>query len=588
MSRYVLAINPGVAPLGSHDPSAVLFEDGRIVFGVEEERLLRQKHATGEFPARAIRAALEHAGIELSDVERVAVPWEPTLFGRALWNDLREAVRVPESATRRLRMAGWAIDHSVGSWLRSSTPVENHLRQVGTPVPPVVTEGHHESHAASAFYPSGFERALVLTIDGRGEHDATNVWLGDEDGLELVRTYEYPNSWGFLYGAVTEFLGFRAWNGEGKVMGLAPYGERNREIESTLRSVVETGVDYDVTDVVRGNITLSTQRLEELFGRGRRTESGGYTQWEADLAYTVQSLLEETARDIVEHYCRSLGVDKVGLAGGVALNCKMNSRVLGLDCVEQTFVQPVANDAGSALGAGLLQYDPSAISPMTNVYWGPDYDSEQIQTELQTNKVAHRQVDDVALFVAERLAEGELVGWFQGRLEMGPRALGNRSILADPRTEASLDRVNEFVKHREKWRPFAPSMLERAAGDYLEDPEPAPYMVKTFDVVPERVDDIPAVIHQADGTTRPQTVRQDQNPRYYRLIEAFEDLTGVPVVLNTSFNDSGEPIVNRPSEAIKDFFGMGLDLLVLEDVVVEKRTDEGATEETPLVVTEDG
>jgi carbamoyltransferase len=586
VSQYVLGINPGISMLGSHDPSAVLFEDGSLIYGIEEERLVRQKHATGVFPVRAIQAALDYADIELGDVDTAAVPWSPSLFGRSLPNNLREVTRIPATVTRRLRLLGWSLDHSLGTWLRSSTSVEDRLQEVGTPVPPVEMVGHHKCHAASAFCPSEFDRALVLSIDGRGEQDATTVWYGDEDGLEPVRAYEYPNSWGFLYGAVTEFLGFRAWNGEGKVMGLAPYGEPNADIESTLRDAIDTSVDYDVTDIVRGNVGFTTQRLEELFGRTRRTEKGEFTQWEADLAYTVQSLLEETMTNVIEYYCRSLDVDHVALAGGVALNCKMNRQVMRLNSIERIFVQPVANDAGGAIGAGLLQYDPSQASPMTDVYWGPSYDTEQIVSELQMNKIGYREVDDIARFVAERLADSELVGWFQGRLEMGPRALGNRSILADPRTEASLDRVNKFVKHREGWRPFAPSMLERAAEDYLVEPEPAPYMIKTFDVVPERAEDIPAVLHPADGTTRPQTVRRDQNPRYYRLIEAFEELTGVPVLLNTSFNDNGEPIVTRPAEAIKDFFGMGLDLLVLENIVVEKHTEETASGEAAYVAVE--
>jgi carbamoyltransferase len=389
--------------------------------------------------------------------------------------------------------------------------------------------------------------------------------------MRKVRTYEFPNSWGFLYAAVTKYLGFRPWNGEGKVMGLAPYGSRNRDIESRLRDVIDTGVDYDVTDLVNGTVRDAVAELERLFDRPRRSDAESFTDWEKDLAYTVQMLLEETVTQIVATYCRRLDVENVALAGGVALNCKMNKRVMEVDIVDGTFVQPVAADSGSAIGAGMLEYSPREIEPMSTVYWGPEYDTDAVEAELRKNKIEFTEPDDVAGAVAERVADGALAGWFQGRMEMGPRALGNRSIVADPRTAESLDRINRYVKHREEWRPFAPSILEDAMGDFVVDPAPAPYMIKTFDVREGARDRIPAVLHAGDGTTRPQSVRRDQNPRYYDLIDAFAELTGVPAVLNTSFNDHGEPIVNRPAEAIKDFFGMGLDVVALGDVLVEKR-----------------
>ncbi|MDS0261339.1 hypothetical protein NDI56_18215 [Haloarcula sp. S1CR25-12] len=575
MSEYVLSLNPCIPPLGSHDGSAVLFRDGDVVFGIEEERLVRQKHAPETFPAESVRACLDAEGIELADVRAVTIPWQPELFRKSLPQTLRQVTSTPRSLPERLRLTGWGIKYSLGPSVTSTSLVTDRLEDIGGPVPPVETHPHHLSHAASAFYPSPFDRALVLTMDGRGEHDATNVWEGTETGIEHRREYAFPNSWGFLYAAVTKYLGFRPWNGEGKVMGLAPYGTRNRDIESRLRGVIDTGVDYDVTGLVTESVQRTVTELEALFDRPRRTEPGTFTDWEKDLAHAVQTLLEETVTSIVATYCRRFDVDTVALAGGVALNCKMNKRVMEVDAVDRTFVQPVAADAGSAIGAGMLEYSPADIEPMSTVYWGPSYDTETIEAALRTNKIEFTRADDIAGTVAERVADGELVGWFQGRTEMGPRALGNRSIVADPRTEASLDRVNRYVKHREEWRPFAPSMLAEAMGDFLVDPEPAPYMVKTFDVRADARDRIPAVVHPADGTTRPQSVRREQNPLYYDLIDAFAELTGVPAVLNTSFNDNGEPIVNRPAEAIKDFFGMGLDAVALNDILVEKPVTDG-------------
>jgi carbamoyltransferase len=557
---YVLGINPTTAGTGTHDPSAAVFEDGELLFGAEEERFTREKHAERTFPESAIRASLEFCDIGLTDVETVSVAWQPRQMART---DIRLALRRPTLPS------AYRIVQSLRNYRTARTRLENHLARIETPVPPIRTHVHHRCHAASAFYPSGFEKALVVTLDGRGERDATVVWRGDSDGLERLRTYSFPNSLGAFYSTVTAYLGYRPNNGEGKIMGLAPYGRRNQEIEHKLRQLVETGVDYDVT-ALEFHTDGAVGKLESLFDRPRRSTGGAFTDWEKDLAHVTQRLLEETVVDIVRTYCQDQQLSKVALAGGVALNCKMNKRVMELEEVERTFIQPVAHDAGGAVGAGWLEFDAGSVDPMSTVAWGPAYSTADAVRMLDTCKIPYSEPEDIYREVASRLADGELIGWMQGRLEMGPRALGNRSILADPRSTESRDRVNELVKHRERWRPFAPSMLETAAEEYLVDAEPAPYMIKTFDVVEHKREEIAAVLHPGDGTTRPQTVTERQNPRYHALISAFEDLTGVPVVLNTSFNDNGEPIVATPAEAVRDFFSMGLDTLVIEDLLVEK------------------
>ena len=570
MSRYTLAFKPAIGLYGKHDPSAALFEDGDLVYGIEEERLSRDKHAVSTFPERAIRSCLGYRDLGLADLSKVILSYDPALRAKILDHYLRDAIRVSGMA-RTVSALENTVKTQLHARLFPTRQVENRLAAIGEPVPPIETIAHHRCHAASAFYPSGLDEALVLTIDAKGEYDATVVWYGDEDGLERVRTYEHPNSLGLFYAVVTEFLGFRMFNGEGKVMGLAPYGEPNPEIESTLRSIVDTGVEYDVTDLTRRwGTDHGVRRLEEAFGRSRKDDPTAFTQWECDLAYAAQRLLEETALDIAERYADRLGADDLALAGGVALNCKMNKRFIESDTIETVFIQPVAHDAGLALGAGYFDRRPADVPRTESVYYGPEFGREEIETLLRTNKITYREPEQLERYVAEQLADGALVGWFSGRLEMGPRALGARSILADPRSTDSRDRVNRFVKHREEWRPFAPSMLESAADEYLENAEPAPFMIKTFDVKPEKREELTAVIHPGDDTTRPQTVREDQHPRYHRVISEFEDITGVPAVLNTSFNDHGEPIVATPTEAIKDFFGMGLDLLVLEDFLVEK------------------
>jgi len=310
--------------------------------------------------------------------------------------------------------------------------------------------------------------------------------------------------------------------------------------------------------------------LEQLFDQPKKKNDANFTQFHKDFAYTAQSLLEETITSIVKHSLSELKTNNVGLAGGVALNCKANKEVMQMDCVDDIFIQPVANDAGLPLGAGWLQKPPEKIEPMTSVYFGYDIQDDDVEEVLKENKIKYEQVTNIEEVTADSLADGNLVGWVQGKMEMGPRALGNRSILADPRTKASRDQINEYAKHREEWRPFAPSLLREAAEDYLVDAESSPYMIKTFDTKAENRGDIKAVIHPGDNTTRPQTVTKEQNPQYYKLIKEFEKITGVPVLLNTSFNDHGEPIVRTPDEAIRDFYGMGLDLLVIGDYVIKK------------------
>lgn len=366
-------------------------------------------------------------------------------------------------------------------------------------------------------------------------------------------------------------------------MGLAPYGAENRSIEDPLRDLLEIGVDYDVTPLTKNGYNGTSWKLEELFGREASTQTESFTQWEKDLAFTTQKLTEEIVVSIVESYTAKLNHDNVALAGGVALNCKMNKRIMELPDVD-LFVQPVAHDGGLVIGGGYIDSDPSDVEPMSHVYWGPEYDDESVRAQLEANKIPYSEPENFYEVVAEKLADGEIVGWFQGSLEMGPRALGNRSILADPRTETSRDNVNKYVKHREEWRPFAPSMLESAVETYLENAEQSPFMIKTFDTVPEKRDKIAAALHPGDNTTRPHTVSQEVNPRYYRLISEFESITGVPVVLNTSFNDGGEAIVTRPVEALRDFYGMGLDTLAIGSFLIEKGEQKPNKARTDTVV----
>lgn len=537
--RYVLAINPTIEGFGTHDPAAALFVDGDPVFAVEEGRLIGRKRAPETFPAAAIGSCLDHAGIDGSAIDRVVVPWKAPIG----------AEHGSAGARRRYEGLQRAIAGAVGR------------------APSIERVNHHRSHAASAFGPSGFDEALVVTIDGRGGRDSTAVWHGVEGELERIRRYEAPNSLGYLYAAVAGYLGFQPFGGEGKVMGLAPYGATGSDIGDRFRDVVRGGVDYDVSALVGSGVPTAIARLERLFDAPRASSPASFDADQTALARTVQAFLEETVVAICEAYCAELAVDRVCLAGGVARNCKLNQRLAASSAVSELFVQPVAHDAGAALGAALAATDARSL-PET-VFLGPAVGPDAVDRFLDRRSVEYSVPDDPAARVASALAEGALVGWFRGRLELGPRALGNRSILADPRAPGARSRINGFVKGRAAWRPFAPSVPLESAGRYFEGPMPAPYMVRTVDVAPERRGEIPAALHPGDGTARPQTVTEAQNPAYHRLLEAFGERTGVPALLNTSFNESGDPIVATPADALEVFERTGLDLLVLEGRVVE-------------------
>lgn len=571
MSERILSLKVGLRILWGHDMSVVLIEDGVPLFGAESERFERTKHGNKTFPEQTIRAALDRYGFTLDDIDRVVVPYDPDLEPlrfRRYYKHISDS-SLPEYKKQTLLEE--ARTHLRQFSVHLLDEIRAALSTLDGAVPPIVTKPHHLCHAASAFYPSGFDDALVVSMDGFGECSSTVLWHGTDDGLEQIRAYEMPNSIGMFYATFTNYLGYRILNGEGKVMGLAPYGRENESIESAIRSVVETEVDYDVTGLTDGfHKDACLARLESVLERPATQTTDSFTQFEKDLAYTAQKLTEEIVLNIVEYGCRDLGVDQVAFAGGVALNCTLNQQISEHPAVEELFVQPVATDAGIALGATMSEFEPREIEKFAVPYFGPDYDVGQIADLLDRFGVPYSKPTDIERTVAKRLANGELIGRFAGRMEMGPRALGNRSILADPRDVSSRQRINDRVKNREAWRPFAPSILADRADEYLENACEAPYMIRTFDVKPEKVDEIPAVLHPANNTTRPQTVRRDQNPDYYQLIKAFEQLTDVPVLLNTSFNDHGEPIVNEPKQAIKDFFTMGLDTLVLEDLLVEK------------------
>jgi len=542
----------------------------------------RKKHGAGKFPIEAIEEVLTISGLSVTDIDRIVFSrnYEGTV------SDYLDLVRAGlRSSAGPLRKGFDSVVVPLREYTTTSEEFGNriadflskHLDVSTDSLPPIRPVDHHLTHAASAFYPSGYDDALVVSLDEHGDFCSTAIYEGRGTSLRLIESFDRFNSLGRLYGDVTEHVGFRRSNGEGKVMGLAPYGKPNPEIEAVLESYCSLSPGaYDIRPLTFRPKNDAKNKLAADLGFDPRYWKHHIDQEYKDLAYHTQQLLEEIVVRLVEHYLAAVPSTNVCLAGGVALNCKMNKRIREIDGVDNMFVQPIANDAGGSIGACFEAATAAGrnIDVMDHVYHGTGYSNAEITERLDELKVDYSSTDDVPALIARALANGDLVGWFQGRMEAGPRALGNRSILADPRDMASLDRVNEYVKHREAWRPFAPSMLPKAAETYLVGgvSDAAKFMIDTYEVTEAAKEEIPAVLHPEDKTTRPQVVYESTNPRYHELLQSFESRTDVGVLLNTSFNDSGEPIVRTPEEAVRDFYSMGLDVLVLGQRILTKDT----------------
>lgn len=545
----------------SHDTAACLLVDGEPRLLVEQERLNRDQH-TKRFPGWAIDVCLRDAGISMSDVDAVAVAQRPL-------SDLARGARDAVARGAPKRLAAQCFTDS--RLLARVQYLRRHWRYRG----PVHAVGHHQAHAAGAFYASPFDEAAILTIDRGGDFVSTTLGAGRGAEIETFLEIPNPQSLGELYTAVTVHLGFRPGSDEGKVMGLAPYG--TPELAPALRELVELRrdgtfhIDLDWFGWQKEGHPVGP-RFVERFGPAREPESE-ITQRDKDLAWAVQDILEEAAVHIGRELRRRSGSSNVCVSGGVALNSVMNRRLLVDGGFDDIFVQPAASDAGNALGAALWAWHQVMQEPrkwvMDHAYLGVGLKDREADAAFRAKGVRCRLVDDPAAEAARLIADGKVVGWFQGRAEVGPRALGNRSILADPRRPDMRDIVNHRVKRREWFRPFAPSVLAEHASDWFEDYHPNPFMLLVQPVKAGREDQVPSITH-VDGTARLQTVTREANPLYYSLIDAFHDLTGVPMVLNTSFNVRGEPMVHRPSEAIDDFLNSEMDAVVIGNRLAEK------------------
>lgn len=557
-------ISLGINYSQMHDSSACIARDGEVLFAVAEERLSRVKH-DARFPQLSIRACLDFAGVRPDQVDFLCQGWSRPRAG--FLHDLNCFMTHKQPVDSRALLN--STRHFASMWHQRGG--ENRFRQM---FPGAKTRfrfvDHHLAHAISAYAFSGFDDSAVLVLDGRGAWEATSLWRGRNGRLEHLWTIPWPNSLGLFYAQFTHYLGFTPYSDEWKVMGLAPYGEPGISLRDFI---VPDDNPYRVdTHRLLGKDSAPIAGIEARLGAGRVPESDIGARHK-NMAFAVQDMCEEAMMTLARATVAQTGCRNLCLAGGVALNSKANGKILSSGVVDGIFVQPAASDDGVCLGAALTpMLDDNGKLPsrkMRHAYLGTESSDTEIAKSLETYKIRATRVTDRAAAAAEMLANGKILGWFQGRMEFGPRALGSRSILADPRDPEMNAKVNNAVKFREWWRPFAPSMLSEVAAEYLESATDSPFMVLTAQVRPEKRNVIPAVTH-VDGSARPQTVERDVSPLYWRLIYEFGQCTGVPVVMNTSFNLRGEPIVCSPTDAIRTFFSSGMDALVIGNFVVEK------------------
>jgi carbamoyltransferase len=555
-----------------HDSAVALVDEHEIRFAIHEERLSRRKH-DARFPVLAIGGALDAAGLRINDIDRIVFYEEPLVKLRRLWD------QVIDDWPRSRQI----FEHDLPGFVHHKLPIGTQLRTHMAFQRELEFCGHHRSHAASAFFTSRFERAIVLTLDGVGEYDTAAVHLGDGNRLTKVRSIHFPHSLGLFYSVFTQYLGFEVNEGEYKVMGLAPYG-RPRYLDKLIGPVLRLDKDGAFTlnrrffDFCRHDRHYDPALIEHLGVMPRRPDEP-VCEEHHDLAASVQEALEIAMSGMLPPLMREYGIRDFCFAGGVALNCTANARMIR-DLGIRSHIHPAAGDAGGALGAALQSVMRSeeagpARRYRFTPYLGVTYPEGVIGATLSLNNIPFRRSPDIAEDIAAELASGKVVAILHGRDEWGPRALGARSILADPRRAEMKDHLNAKIKYREEFRPFAPVVKREAYGEWFETLGMAesPYMLYTHQAL--RPTETPAVTH-VDGTSRVQTVSAEQNNYLHRILDAFERRTGVPVLINTSFNLRGEPIVSSPSDALKTFFASGIDCLALEDFLVEKEEGEGA------------
>lgn len=579
----------GITPFG-HDTSSCVLVDGELIAFAEEERFTRVKLAANQIPVRSSRYCLEQAGLSLTDIDAVTIGWDNSLYP-----DEMEAFYASISPEEKCEYSDIYEDINILSkvplFLEKKIHIAYQRAGMGLKFPPIYYYNHHESHANSVYYPSPFDEALILVADGSGEKVATTLWVGKGDEVSLLKEWQLPDSIGYFYAAMTEYLGFSVNTGEGKVMGLAPYGKSDLGIREKLDKVLveePDGYHIDTSYIYHDKRSYSlrhTDKLVRLMGREPRVPEAQFQDWHNNLAWEVQHKLEAVLCNILRKAIKDTGIRDICLGGGIAMNCKANGVIAEMPETNGVFVVPASTDAGCSYGSALLHSSKNQVKNLKqqakkfSVYMGPSFSDQLVEDLLVEFKLRDKAIycenDTVFEFTASKLKDGAIVGWFQDRMEMGSRALGNRSILANPAISEMKDKINREVKHREHFRPFAPAFLKDEAHRYMsisQEPESIltySWMLKAVQANKGVAEEIPAVVH-VDNSMRPQIVSEEMNSRFYRLLSKFYEVSQTPALLNTSFNVRGEPIVCKPEEAIRCFYSTGLDVLVINNWVLVK------------------
>ena len=604
-----------------HDSAAAIIVDGQIIAAAQEERFTRQKH-TSEFPIQAVRYCLEESGTRINELDAIVFYDKPFLkFERLLETYYSFAPRGLISFLKAIPI--W-LNEKLFLKKRIRDSLEN-IEAFDKRKVKLLFSEHHLSHCASAYYPSGFDKAAILTIDGVGEWATATIAYGKERSIEIKKELHFPHSVGLLYSSFTYFLGFRVNSGEYKLMGLAPYGHKNsiqvkhfmKLIKSELVQINLDGsiwLNQNYFRYATGLRMINAKKWEALFEFSRRKPESDIEHYHCNLALAIQLITEDIVIKMAEEAKQLTGAENLVMAGGVALNCSANGKLLRKGIFKEIFVQPAAGDAGGALGAALAAYhlyfenpisNEQDTEPMNGTYLGPEYSDKEIRSMNKHFKAVNHKYEDFEVLAKEAasiLAAGKVIGWFQGRMEFGPRALGNRSILADPRNKEMQTHINRKIKHREGFRPFAPSVLAEDAKHFFEINSDSPFMVFTYSVKdsaagpPKNINfemgvnnrtpatqALQAVTH-VDLTARVQTVQKQSNPRFWRLINEFKSLTGCSMVLNTSFNKRGEPVVCTPEDAFRCFMSTSMDYLVINNYLYIK-DQQTAFQQTTSITT---
>lgn len=554
--------------------SAVLLEDGSVVAGAAEERFNRQK-GSRKFPYGAIRECLKEAKCTFEDIDYIAVGWNPGIHLRS-YN-----YRFSDASRWRAEYLSSVPNHVMQ--LRANKRVE-HVEQKFVHAEGdtnIIYVTHHLAHAANAFYLSPFKEAAILTVDGRGEDESVLFATGKDNKITEIKTLELPHSLGLVYTSITQFLGFQPHVDEWKVMALASYGKQDNQYYTKLKNILQKRPDglfeFDLSYFnyhLHDKMALYAPKMKELFGEPRKADDA-IEEHHYEIAAALQQITEEVLEHMLQWLAKETGQENIVVSGGVFMNSVFNGKILKRSPFKKAFISSCPDDSGISIGAAAyVHHDilglPRMEAPEHN-YWGPSFDDAEIKEALEKYKLTATHVADIEAHAARLIADGKVIGWFQGKMEFGQRALGNRSILADPRRAEMKDIVNRVIKYREGFRPFAPSILEEHVAEYFEceAEDRVPYMERVFMIRKEKQSVIPAVTH-VDGSGRLQTVSKKTNPRYHTLISEFEKLTGVPVVMNTSFNLKGEAVVCTPTDAIRTFMSSGLDVLIMGTYVLEK------------------